>query len=102
LNSLALHHPNCLVPNQKKKGHQCNPQWRLLTDVVHTQELVCAPELAVEACNTYTRRDNAYYPVKVRPMSGMWVQSVPVTTIPWGRMKTEQCNLVIRNIRKDD
>jgi hypothetical protein len=30
------------------------------------------------------------YPVKVRPMSGMWVQSVPVTIIPSGRMKTEK------------
>jgi len=34
------------------------------------------------------------YPVKVRPMPGMWVQWVPVTAIPWGRMKTEQRNLV--------
>jgi hypothetical protein len=29
------------------------------SDVVHTQELVCAPELAVQACNTDTRRDHA-------------------------------------------
>jgi hypothetical protein len=30
-------------------------------------------------------------------------QSVPVTVIPWGRMKTEQhSNLQIRSIRKDD
>ena len=42
------------------------------------------------------------YLVKVRPMPDMWVQSVPVTTIPWGRMKTEQHNLVIRSIREDD
>jgi hypothetical protein len=42
------------------------------------------------------------YPVKVRPMPGMWVQSVPVTDIPWGRMKAEQRNLAIRSIRKDD
>jgi hypothetical protein len=42
------------------------------------------------------------YPVKVHPIPGMWVQSVPVTTIPWDRMKTEQQNLVIRSIRKDD
>jgi hypothetical protein len=42
------------------------------------------------------------YPVQVRPMPGMWVQSVPVTAIPWGRMKTEQRNLVIRSIRKHD
>ena len=40
------------------------------------------------------------YLVKVRPMPGMWVQSVPVTAIPWGRMKTEQHSFVIR--RKDD
>jgi len=42
------------------------------------------------------------YPVKVRPIPGMWVQSVPVTAIPWDRMKTEQRNLVIRSIRKHD
>jgi hypothetical protein len=42
-----------------------------------------------------------HYPVEVRPMPGMWVQSVPVTAIPWVRMKTEQRNLVIRSIRKD-
>jgi len=42
------------------------------------------------------------YPVKVRPMPGMWVQSVLVTAIPWGRMKTEQHNLDIRSIRKHD
>jgi hypothetical protein len=28
-------------------------------------------------------------PVKVCPMPGIWVQSVPVTAIPWGRMNTE-------------
>jgi len=42
------------------------------------------------------------YQVKVRPMPSMWMQSVPVTAIQWGRMKTEQRNLVIRSIRKDD
>jgi hypothetical protein len=42
------------------------------------------------------------YPVKVRPVPGMWVQSVPVTVIPWGRMKTEQRNFVIRSLREDD
>jgi hypothetical protein len=42
------------------------------------------------------------YLVKVRLIPGMWVQSVPVTAIPWGRMKTEQRNIVIRSIRKDE
>jgi hypothetical protein len=42
------------------------------------------------------------YPVKVRLMPGLWVQSVPVTDIPWGLMKTEQHNFVIRSIRKHD
>jgi hypothetical protein len=41
------------------------------------------------------------YPVKVRSMPGMWVQSVPVTAIPWGRMKTEQRDLVIRSFREN-
>ena len=26
------------------------------------------------------------YPVKVCPMPGMWIQSIPVTAIPWGCM----------------
>ena len=26
------------------------------------------------------------YSVKVRPMPGMWIQSIPVTTIQWGGM----------------
>ena len=30
------------------------------------------------------------YPLKMRPMTGIWVQSVPVTSIPWGGMNTEQ------------
>ena len=42
------------------------------------------------------------YPVKVRQMPGMWVQSVQVTAIPWVRMKTEQHNVVIKSIRKHD
>ena len=43
-----------------------------------------------------------HYPVEVRPMPGMWVQSVLVTAIPCGRMKTEQRNSVIRSLREDD
>ena len=30
--------------------------------MVHTQELVCTPELEVQACNTDTRRDHAGLP----------------------------------------
>ena len=37
-------------------------QWRLFTDVVHMQELVCALELAVQTCSTYTRCDHAWLP----------------------------------------
>ena len=62
--------------------------------MVHTQELVCAPGLILDVIMLD-------YPVTVRPMPGMWVQSVPVTAIPWGRMKTEQRNVVTRSIRKD-
>jgi hypothetical protein len=32
------------------------------------------------------------YPLKVRPMPGISVQSVPVIAIPWGCMNTEQLN----------
>jgi NAD(P)H-flavin reductase len=35
---------------------------RLFTLLVHTQTLVCAPELEVQACNTYLRRDHASIP----------------------------------------
>ena len=41
------------------------------------------------------------YPLKVRPMPGIWVQSVPVTAIPWGGMNTEQRNTLQRSIRED-
>jgi hypothetical protein len=39
------------------------------------------------------------YPLKVRPMPGIWVQSVPVTA---GGMNTEQRNTLQRSIRQDD
>jgi hypothetical protein len=42
------------------------------------------------------------YPVKVRPMPGIWVQSVPVTAIRWGRMNTEQRDKLVGSIQKDD
>jgi hypothetical protein len=42
------------------------------------------------------------YPLKVRPMPGIWVQSVPVTAIPWGGMNTEQRNTLQRSIRGHD
>jgi hypothetical protein len=35
---------------------------RLFTLMVHTQTLVCAPELEVQACNMYIRRDHASIP----------------------------------------
>ena len=52
-------------------------------------------------CFEYSELDYLI-PVKVRPMPDMWVQTVPVTAIPWGTMKTEQRNLVIRSLREDD
>jgi len=42
------------------------------------------------------------YPLKVCPMPGIWVQSVPVIAIPWGGMNTEQRNTLQRNIRGQD
>jgi len=41
-------------------------------------------------------------PVKVRLMPDIWVQSVPVTAIPWTRINTEQRNKLEGSIRKDD
>jgi hypothetical protein len=42
------------------------------------------------------------YPLKVRPIPGIWVQLVPVTSIPWGGMNTEQRNTLQRSVRQDD
>ena len=84
--------------------------------MVHTQELVCTPELGVPACYTYSVFSildvfsiqysldviMLKYPLKMRPMPGMWVQSVPVTAIPWGGMNTEQRNTLQRSVRQDD
>jgi hypothetical protein len=42
------------------------------------------------------------YQVKVRPIPGMFVQSVPATVIPWGRIKPEQRDLLMRSIRQDE
>ena len=41
------------------------------------------------------------YPVKVRPMPGMWIQSIPVTAIPWGGMNIEQRGVLLSSIRQD-
>ncbi len=65
--------------------------------MVHTQELVCTPELGVPVDVSMLK-----YPLKVRPMPGIWVQSVPVTAIPWGGMNTEQRNTLQRSIRGQD
>ena len=42
------------------------------------------------------------YPMKVHPIPGIWVQSVPVTAIPWGGMNTDQRNILQRSIQQDD
>jgi hypothetical protein len=42
------------------------------------------------------------YQLKVRPMPGIWVQSVPVTAIQWGGMNTEQRKTLQRTIGQDD
>jgi hypothetical protein len=73
---------------------------RLFTLLVHSQTLVYAPELEVQARNTYIRRDHASYPVKVRPMPGTWTQSIPVTAIPWGRMNIGQRGALLSSIRE--
>jgi hypothetical protein len=40
------------------------------------------------------------YPVKVRPMPGMWIQSIPVTAIPWGGMNIGQRGALLSSIRE--
>jgi len=40
------------------------------------------------------------HPLKVHPMPGNWVQSVPVTAIPWESMNTVQRNTFERSIRE--
>jgi hypothetical protein len=41
------------------------------------------------------------YPVKARPMPDMWIQSIPVTAIPWGGMNTGQCGALLSSILQD-
>jgi hypothetical protein len=41
------------------------------------------------------------YPVKVRPMPGIWIQSIPVTAIPWGGMNIGQRGALPSSIRED-
>jgi hypothetical protein len=40
------------------------------------------------------------HPVKVRPMPGMWIQSIPVTAIPWGHMNIGQGGALLSSIRE--
>jgi hypothetical protein len=68
------------------------------------QELVCSyPGNGSSSYATRTKHvimlEN---PVKVRLMPDIWVQSVPVTAIPWTRINTEQRNKLEGSIRKDD
>ena len=41
------------------------------------------------------------YTVKVRPMPGMWIQSKPVTAIPWGGLNIGQRGALLSSIRED-
>jgi hypothetical protein len=40
------------------------------------------------------------YPIKVHPMPGMWIQSIPVTAIPWGLMNIGQRGTLLSSIRE--
>jgi hypothetical protein len=40
------------------------------------------------------------YPVKVRLMPGMWIQSIPVTAIPLGGMNIGQRGALLSSIRE--
>jgi hypothetical protein len=75
---------------------------RLFTLLLHTQTLVCAPELEVQACNTYIRRDHASIPGK--SASNAWhVDTVYTwyTAIPWGGMNIGQGGELLSIIRQD-
>ena len=70
--------------------------------MVHTQELVCTPDWEFQHATRILDVIMLEYPaLKVRPMPGIWGQSVPVTAIPWGGMNTEQRNTLQRSIRED-
>ena len=82
-------------------GAAADRQRRLFTLLVHSQTLVRAPELEVQARKATRILDviMLQYPVKVRPMPGMWIQSIPVT-IPWGRMNIWQRGALLSSIRE--
>ena len=64
---------------------------RLFTLLVHSQTLVCAPKLEVQARYTYIRRDHASIPGE--NASNAWhVDTVYTwyTAIPWGGMNIGQ------------
>ena len=52
---------------------------RLFTLLVHSQTLVCAPDWKFKHATRILDVIMLQYPVKVRPMPGMWIQSIPGT-----------------------
>jgi len=74
---------------------------RLFTLLVHTQTLVCAPDWKFKHATHILDVIMLQYPVKVRPMPGMWIQSIPVTAIPWGGMNIGQHGALLSSIRQD-
>ena len=74
---------------------------RLFTLLVHSQTLVCAPDWKFKHATRILDVIMLPYPVqKVRPMPGMWIQSIPVIAIPWGRMNTGQRGALLSSIQE--
>ena len=68
---------------------------------VHSQTLVCAQELEVQARNTYIRRDHASIPGESASNAWHVDKSIPVTVIPWGGMNIGQHGASLSSIRQD-
>jgi hypothetical protein len=73
---------------------------RPFTIPVHSQTLVCAQELEVQARNTYIRRDHASIPGESASNAWHVDKSIPVTVIPWGGMNIGQRGALLSSIRE--
>ncbi len=66
-------------------------EWSVLTSGAHANTCVCT-----EKNGKFKHATRIFevimlqYSEKVRPMPGMWIQSIPVTAIPWGGMNIGQ------------
>ena len=74
---------------------------RLFTLLVHSKHLCVHQNWKFKYATRILDVIMLQYPVKVRPMPGMWIQSIPVTAIPWGGMNIGQRGALLSSIQQD-